>query len=101
MSEARTKWFTKLLEAGIENEIFAAPHVLEYVTPEVLAKHVPPALMSKVLAAALSSSSMTPEIVMETLSPQLLAEHIPHDILWECVSAAADKAEIAESSKGS
>lgn len=83
-----------MVEAGLEQRIFAASDVLAYATPEVLATHLPQELLSKVLAASLAAGSMTPERVLETVTPEQLARHVPHDVLWACIAAAAQRAGV-------
>ena len=93
--DAKQRWFAELMKAGLEEEIFGARDVLDHVSPEVLAKHMPAELLGQVLDAALSASSMTPERVLETLDPAALARHIPLPLLWACVTAAAERRGIA------
>lgn len=99
VNDARQRWFARIFEAGLENEIFAPSQVLSHVTPEVMAQHLPPEVMTKVLQSALVAGSMTPERVLETLQPNVLAEHIPHQVLWDCVLAAAERAGLSRSEK--
>jgi hypothetical protein len=83
-----------MVESGLENNIFAPSDVLQHATPDVLANHLPPELLSKVLASSLAAGSMTAERVLETVTPQLLAQHLPHDVLWACIAAAAARAGV-------
>jgi hypothetical protein len=99
-SESRQAWFARMVESGLENKIFAAADVLAHATPEVLASHLPPELLSKVLAASLSAGSMTPDRVLETVTPVVMAKHLPHDVLWELIRAAAARAGIASAGRG-
>ena len=69
--------------------------LVAHATPDVLASHLPPELLSKVLAASLAAGSMTPERVLETVTPELLAKHLPHDVLWACIVAAAARAGVS------
>lgn len=96
-SESRQAWFARMMESGLENNIFAPADVLAHATPEVLATHLPPDLLSKVLASSLSAGAMTPDRVLETVTPAMMAKHLPHDVLWECLRAAAARAGIATS----
>ena len=84
-----------MMQSGLENEMFAPSDVLTHATPDVLANHLPPELLSKVLKDSLAAGSMTPERVLETVTPELLAAHVPHDVLWACISAAAAKAGVS------
>jgi hypothetical protein len=93
-SDQRQAWFAKMMESGLEHEVFAPTDVLAHATPDVLANHLPPELLSKVLASSLATGSMTPERVLETVTPDLLAKHLPHDVLWACIAAAAARAGV-------
>jgi hypothetical protein len=94
MSEQREAWFAKVMASGLEHQIFNPSDVLAHVSPDVLAQHLPPDLLSKVLASSLAAGAMTPDRVLETVTPQMLAKHIPHDVLWACVQAAAARAGV-------
>ncbi|MEO7734919.1 MAG: hypothetical protein ABIY55_28450 [Kofleriaceae bacterium] len=84
-NDQRQAWFARMMESGLENDIFAPSDVLAHATPDVLASHLPPDLLSKVLTASLAAGSMTPERVLETVGVPNLCEHIPLHILWGCV----------------
>jgi hypothetical protein len=92
--EQRQAWFARVVESGLEHKIFAASDVLQHATPDVLASHLPPELLSKILQTSLAAGSMTPERVLETVNPELLAKHLPHDVLWACIAAAAQRAGV-------
>jgi hypothetical protein len=94
-SEARERWFAHMMSAGLEEKIFEPADVLAQATPEVLANHLPPELMSKMLQASLAAGSMTPDRVLETVTPELLAKHVPHEVLWECIESAARQGGLA------
>jgi hypothetical protein len=94
MSDPRQAWFARMMESGLEHSIFAPSDVLAHATPDVLATHLPPELLSKILASSLAAGSMTPDRVLETLTPELLARHLPHDVLWACIAAAAARAGV-------
>lgn len=90
--DQRQQWFARVVESGLQNQIFNPTDVLAHATPDVLASHLPPELLSKVLQASLAAGAMTPERVLETVTPDLLAQHIPHEVLWACIAAAAARA---------
>ncbi|MEZ4367068.1 MAG: hypothetical protein R2939_12410 [Kofleriaceae bacterium] len=92
--EPRQAWFARMVEAGLDQKIFGPSDILAHATPEVLASHLPPDLLSKVLSASLAAGAMTPERVLETVTPELLARHVPHDVLWSCIVAAAQRAGV-------
>ena len=95
-SEARERWFTSMLEAGLTQFIFEPADVLAEASPEVLANHLPPELMSRMLQASLAAGSMTPERVLETVTPELLSKHVPHEVLWQCISHAATRSGMTD-----
>ncbi|MCW5807604.1 MAG: hypothetical protein KIT31_34935 [Deltaproteobacteria bacterium] len=95
--DQRTAWFARMMESGLEQDVFAPSDVLTHATPDVLANHLPPELLSKVLQASLTAGSMTPERVLETVTPELLAKHLPHEVLWQCIAAAAARAGVVTS----
>jgi hypothetical protein len=94
MSDQRQAWFARVVESGLQHKIFEPADVLAHATPDVLASHLPPELLSKVLAASLAAGAMTPERVLETVTPELLARHLPHEVLWACIAAAAARAGV-------
>jgi hypothetical protein len=87
----RRRWFASILQAGLEEQILGPTQVLDYVTPDVMAHHLPPEVLSAVLEASLAAGAMTPDRVLETLTADVLAMHIPHDVLWKCVADAAER----------
>ena len=76
----------------------APTHVLSFVTPDVLANHLPSDVMGQMLSSSLSAGAMTPERGLETVTPEVLAQYIPHEVLWKCVVAAAENAGIPKES---
>ena len=95
--EAQQKWFAEMMDAGLTEKIFEPADVLKFASAEVLANHLPPALMTRVLQSSLTAGAMTPEGVLETVTPEVMAEHLPHDVLWACVLRAAERAGITSS----
>ena len=94
--EQRQQWFASVVQSGLTHQIFNPADVLAHCTPDVLANHLPPDLLSKVLAASLAAGSMTPDRVLETVTPEMLAKHLPHDVLWNCIAAAAARAGVVK-----
>jgi len=92
--DQRQQWFARVMESGLENQVFAPSDVLAHATPDVLANNLPPDLLSKVLTASLAAGSMTPERVLETITPDVMSKHVPHDVLWACIAAAAARAGV-------
>ncbi|HRI96950.1 MAG TPA: hypothetical protein PLZ93_15155 [Nocardioides sp.] len=97
--EGRQRWFAKMMESGLEQQMFGPSDVLHHATPEVLANNLPPELLSKVLAASLAAGAMTPDRVLETVTPDVMSRHLPHDVLWECIAAAAAKQGVSGGSR--
>ena len=92
--DQQRQWFARVMESGLENQVFAPSDVLAHATPDVLANNLPPDLLSKVLTASLAAGSMTPERVLETITPEVMSRHLPHDVLWACIAAAAARAGV-------
>lgn len=92
--DQRQAWFARVMESGLENQVFAPSDVLAHATPDVLANNLPPDLLSKVLSASLAAGTMTPERVLETVTPDVMSKHVPHDVLWACIAAAAARAGV-------
>lgn len=93
-NDQRQAWFAKMMASGLEHGVFGPSDVLAHATPDVLANHLPPDLLSKVLASSLAAGAMTPDRVLETVTPELMAQHLPHDVLWACIAAAAARAGV-------
>src|SRR5438045_8952096 len=93
-NDQRQAWFARVMESGLENDIFAPADVLAHATPDVLASHLPPDLLSKVLAASLAAGAMTPARVLDTVTPELLARPLPHALLWPSITAAPPRAAV-------
>ena len=98
--DQRQQWFARMVESGLECQVFAPGDVLAHATPDILANHLPPELLSKVLAASLAAGAMTPERILETVTPQLMAQHLPHEVLWACIVAAAARAGVVSPGTG-
>lgn len=99
ISDARERWFAMILDTGLREKILEPADVLRYATPQILAKHLPPELMSQVLQTSLAAGAMTADGVVDTITPELLAKYIPHDVLWSCVAEAAEHAGITKERK--
>jgi hypothetical protein len=88
-----------MLGVGLEQKILSASQLVLHVTPEVLAHHLPPDVMTRVLAAALAAGQRgeqtTPERLFETLGPDVLVDNVPLEVLWRCIDAGAERAGIA------
>lgn len=90
----RETWMAVVLAAALDHGILQPDDVLAHASPEVLARHLPPDVMSAVLSASLAAGTMTAEVILRTVGPDVMARSIPMDILWGAVSAGARRAEI-------
>jgi hypothetical protein len=97
---ARQKWFAHMLGVGLDQKILSPSQLVVFVTPEVLAHHLPPDVMSRVLASSLAAGQMTPDRLFETLSPDILVDNVPLEVLWRCIEAGAERAAIAGDKAG-
>jgi hypothetical protein len=90
------RWLAITLAAALDNDIMIPDDILTTATPEVLAAHLPPDVMSNVLSASLSAGKMSAEVILRTVGPDVLSRYIPPKILWDAVQAAVRRAEIIE-----
>lgn len=101
MGDHHKRWFTQIIQSALSEDLVAPRQILNHVTPEVMANHLPPALMSEILTKSLSAGAMRPELVLKTLNPELLADHIPPETLWACIAEAGTEAGMEEAEGGS
>ena len=92
---ARQKWFAHMLQVAMDEKVVTPALLVGYVTPDVLAHHLPPEVLSKILSSALAAGAMTPERLVETLTPEVLSDNIPLEVVWRCVEAGAERTGIA------
>ena len=83
------RFLYEVINRGLELAVIAPADVLQHVTADVLAHHLPIALKAKLLQASLGAERMTPELVVQVVGVDALAEHVPMAILWACVRACA------------
>jgi len=90
----REKWLAIAVAAALDHDILKPEDVLRFVTPEVLASHLPPDVMSNVLAASLQAGHMSAEVILQTAGPGVLSRYVPPAVLWNAVREGARRAEI-------
>jgi hypothetical protein len=90
----RERWLAIVIAAALDNDIMTPDDILTYVTPEILAAHLPPDVMSNILAASLKAGMMTAEVILKTTGPDVLTRYVPPNVLWASVLSAARRAEI-------
>jgi len=100
MATDRTRWYTDVLEAGLETKLLTEQDLLAHMTPSVLAKALPKDVLVRMFETALTSGSMSPKAVVQAATPQLLAEHVAPEVVWQCIAAAAERAGIADRESG-
>lgn len=88
------------MRSALDEDILTPEEIVARVGPEVMASHLPPALMSQLLSKSLSAGAMKPEHVVSVLNPEILCEHIPHELIWECIAEAADRAGMTRPRSG-
>jgi len=86
------EWLGILLASAIDNEIMTPADVIKYATPEILAAHLPPDVMSQILAASLKAGTMTPEVILDVADTQILSHNVPVNILWASIQDPAQEA---------
>jgi hypothetical protein len=94
MATDRTRWYTDVIEAGLETKLLTEQDILVHMTPSVLAKTMPKDVLVRMFESALTSGSISPKAVVQQATPQLMAEHVAPDVVWSCLAAAADRAGI-------
>ena len=101
---ARQKWFARMLGVGLDQKLVSPGQLVVHVTPEVLAHHLPPDVMTRVLSSALSAGQRgeqaTADRLFESLSPDILVDNVPLEVLWRCLDTAAERAGIAGTGEG-
>jgi len=90
----RERWLAAVLAAALEHGVMTADDIFRQVTPDVLAAHFPPDVMTNVLSASLNAGMMTPEVILGAAGPEVLSRHIPPAVLWTAVQTAAQRAAI-------
>ena len=90
----RENWIAIVLAAALDNDILQPDDVLKFATPEILAAHLPPDVMSNVLAASLSAGAMNAEVILRTAGPDVLSRYIPIEVIWGAIESGAKRAEI-------
>ncbi len=90
MNETRS-FLSTAIASALDFEIMSPDDVIEHITMEILAHHLPVNLKSRLLAAALGADAMNAMLVLDTLGVDALAEHAPAHLLWKCVSDAATR----------
>ncbi len=83
------RFLREVVSRGLELGVITPDDVLQHVTAEVLAHHMPIALKARLLQASLSAERMTPDLVVQVVGVEALAEHAPMPILWACVRSSA------------
>ena len=90
----REKWLAIALAAALDHGILQPEDVLRYVTPDVLASHLPPDVMSNVLAASLQAGQMNAQVILQTAGPGVLSRYVPPAVLWNAVREGASRSDI-------
>jgi hypothetical protein len=92
-SDERAREFVRrALDRGLDTAVLTAEQLLEHVTPEILAEHLPTPLKAKLLTEALRAGVMNPKLVVEVVTVKELAAHVPIGTLWACAAQAGEKA---------
>jgi hypothetical protein len=88
------KWLAIVVAAALDHDVLGPADVLRFITPEVLASHLPPDVMSALLGASLEAGQMTAEVILRAVGPAMLARYVPPDLLWSAVRDAARRADL-------
>lgn len=80
------------LGSALEIGLGTPEDVLRFVTPELLAQHLPRPLWARLLTACLGAPKVDAQLVVDTLGVPNLCEHIPSTIIWNVISEIATRA---------
>ncbi len=83
------RFLSTAISSALDFEVLSPSGVIEHISMDVLAHHLPAILIERLLFAALEAEIMNARLVLDTLGVSALAEHIPDHILWQCVAGAA------------
>lgn len=81
----------EIISVGLELTTVTADDILEHVTPEVLAHHLPVTLKARLLQASLNAERMSAQLVIDAIGVESLVEHAPLPILWQCIRGAVGR----------
>ncbi len=90
----RRKWLAIVLAGALDEELMTPEDVLAELTPDVLADHLPPQMVTKILAESLGEGSMTAAVILRAVGPTVLTRHVPAKLVWSTMAAAAERANI-------
>ncbi len=79
-------FFVDALTSALDLGIARPEDVIKYVTPDVLAQHLPRPLWARLLTACLGAPRVDAQLVVETIGIPNLAEHVPSAIIWACIA---------------
>ncbi|MDX2092979.1 MAG: hypothetical protein SFX73_34360 [Kofleriaceae bacterium] len=80
------------LSSALELGLATPDDIVRYVTPDVLAAHLPRPLWARLLTACLGAPRVDAVLIVETLGVPNLGEHIPPSILWACLAEVGARA---------
>ncbi|MGN6105025.1 MAG: hypothetical protein ACTHU0_07975, partial [Kofleriaceae bacterium] len=79
-------FFVASLSSALDLGIATPDDVVRYITPEVLAAHLPRPLWARLLTACLGVPRVDAQLVVETIGVPNLCEHVPSKIVWACLA---------------
>jgi hypothetical protein len=82
-------FFVEALSSALDLGIAVPDDVIRYVTPDVLAQHLPRPLWARLLTACVGAAHVDAQLVVETIGVPNLCEHVPAQILWDCLEEVA------------
>ena len=85
------RFLSTAISSALDFEVLSPDGVIEHISMDVLAHHLPAILLERLLFASIEAESMNARLVLDTLGVTTLAEHVPDHILWQCVAAAAEQ----------
>jgi hypothetical protein len=79
-------FFVDALTSALDMGIGTPADVVRYITPDILAAHLPRPLWARLLTACLGAPRVDAQLVIETIGIPNLCEHVPASIVWPCIA---------------
>jgi hypothetical protein len=84
-------FFVDALSSALDLGVGKPEDILKYVTPDILAAHLPRPLWARLLTACLGAPKVDATLVIETIGVPNLCEHMPAPIIWACIAEIAHR----------
>src|SRR5688500_14825467 len=79
-------FFVATLQSALDLSIATPEDMVQHVTPDVLAEHLPRPLRARLLTACVGAPKVDAQRVVETIGVPNLCEHVPSQLIWACIA---------------